>query len=121
MEHSGQGILEDTRLPEAFNEVILVIKPDSVGIYSPPEAHAQLQAILGPLVPNTMLLVPGAPEVQSADLLEQFKIGALVALLHGCERIGMPLTTSISAAGNVMAANPMQVRPYCPRPHMPDC
>lgn len=112
LEHSGRDILDSTRLPEALSEVVLLVCQDSISVYAPPEAHAQMQQILGPLAPHTLFLVPGAAEAASADALESFKIGAFVAMVQGCQCLSIPLSNGASSGHERLpTAKPMQVCP----------
>ncbi|KAG2484197.1 hypothetical protein HYH03_017009 [Edaphochlamys debaryana] len=116
---SGRDALDHGGLAGGLDDAVALITPTSVCLYAPDPALAdRLSALLAPRCPSLRLFGPSPAEAADADAAEEAKLGALVALVRGCSRLGVPCALA-PAAGAAAGAGPGAAANGGPPPDAP--
>ena len=95
---NGRDIFGYNRLDSQLDEAVLLVMPDAVRLYAPPDLWKRLQPLLGNWR-RLQVYTPPAAIIDDYEAVEEHKIRSFISIVRGVRLIGVPLPASESAKG----------------------
>ncbi|MEW5311938.1 MAG: hypothetical protein WDW38_003611 [Sanguina aurantia] len=101
---SSRDALELTQLSDPWGDCMLFIQPHALSAYvTTAGACDELRRLTIRHASNVRIFCPEMDESDDPDGFEEFKLGALVAMLRGCDSVGIPHATPLQEGWSVTA------------------
>ncbi|MEW5304242.1 MAG: hypothetical protein WDW36_006866 [Sanguina aurantia] len=101
---SSRDALELTQLSDPWGDCMLFIQPHALSVYvTTAGACDELRRLTTRHASNVRIFCPEMDESDDPDGFEEFKLGALVAMLRGCDSVGIPHATPLQEGRGVTA------------------
>lgn len=86
---SNRDVIDTLRLSDELEDLVLLVRPAGLSIYTSSKATEAVTDLLLPHVENLDFYTPTAREVDDVDLFEEAKVASFVQMLRSMKRLGV--------------------------------